>query len=174
MEICYKIPKNSKLLKEHFNRRSKLREVFEEMKKLMIVRYKLNSNKENEMDFSSHFEFCVGSHLAKELGIENMISIFNTDEWIVKDSDGNYRGQFGALKRNTKLYKQFKILLGSLEYDFIKDNLSRILKGISRRIEIGEYLYVIGEEEKISKDIIECGEKMKMSEFYKMLEEVKK
>lgn len=78
------------------------------------------------------------------------------------------------MKRNTKLYKQFKQILGDLEYDFTKDNMSRILRGAYRYIEIEQYLYVVGVEEKISKDIIECGERMKMSEFYKILEEVKK
>lgn len=71
-------------------------------------------------------------------------------------------------------YKQFKQILGDLEYDLTKDNMSRILRGAYRYIEIEQYLYVVGVEEKISKDIIECGERMKMSEFYKMLEEVKK
>ena len=33
MEICYKIPKNSKLLKEYFEREKKVKKAFEEMKK---------------------------------------------------------------------------------------------------------------------------------------------
>ncbi|WP_462425639.1 hypothetical protein [Fusobacterium varium] len=174
MEICYKIPKNSKLLKEYFEREKKVKKAFEEMKKIIIKEYKIDLKKEKEMTFSTHFDFCIGSYLAKELGIENMISILGSDDWKVKDNDGNYRGQFGTLKRNTKLYKQFKQILGDLEYDFTKDNMSRILRGANKYIEIGEYLYAIGEEEKISKDITECGERMKMSEFYKILEEVKK
>ena len=140
------------------------------LKNAIIRDYKIDLKKEKEMTFSTGFDFCIGSYLAKELGIENMISILGADDWKVKDNDGNYRGQFGTLKRNTKLYKLFKQILGDLEYDFTKDNLSRILRGVSRYTEIGKYLYAIGEEEKISKDIIECGERMKMSEFYKLLE----
>lgn len=102
-----------------------------------------------------------------------MISVLGSEDWKVKGNDGSYRGQFGTLKRNTKLYKQFEQILGDLEYDFTKDNMSRILRGAYRYIEIEKYLYVVGVEEKISKDIIEYGERMKMSEFYKMLEEVK-
>lgn len=174
MEICYKMPKDSKLLKEYFEREKKLKKAFKEMKKVMIEKYKIDLSKEKEMTFSTHFDFCIGSYLAKELGIENMISILDSEDWKVKGDDRNYRGQFGTLKRNTKLYKQFKQILGDLEYDFTKDNMSRILRGAYRYIEIEQYLYVVGVEEKISKDIIECGERMKMSEFYKILEEVKK
>lgn len=173
MEICYKIPKDSKLLKEYFEREKKVKKAFEEMKKVIIQKYKIDLKKEKEMTFSTHFDFCIGSYLAKELGIENTISIRGDDDWKVKGNDGSYRGQFGTLKRNTKLYKQFKQILGDLEYDFTKDNLSRILRGAYRYIEIEQYLYVVGVKEKISKDIIECGERIKMSEFYKMLEEVK-
>lgn len=173
MEVCYKISKNSKLLKEHFEREKKVKKAFEEMKKIIIKEYKIDLKKEKEMTFSTRFDFCIGSYLAKELGIENMISILGDDDWKVKDNDGNYRGQFGTLKRNTKLYKRFKQILGDLEYDFTKDNMSRILRGANKYTEIGKYLYATGEEEKISKDIIECGEKMKMSEFYKLFEEVK-
>lgn len=173
MEVCYKIPKNSKLLKEYFERENRVKKAFEGMKKVIIEKYKIDLKKEKEMTFSTHFDFCIGSYLAKELGIENMISVLGSDDWKVKDNDGNYRGQFGTLKRNTKLYKQFKQILGDLEYGFTKDNMSMILRGTNKYTEIGEYLYAIGKEEKISKDIIECGEKIKMSEFYKMLEEVK-
>lgn len=173
MEVCYKIPKDSKLLKEYFERENRVKKSFEEMKKVIIQKYKIDLKKEKEMTFSTHFDFCIGSYLAKELGIENMISVLGSDDWKVKDNDGNYRGQFGTLKRNTKLYKRFKQILGDLEYDFTKDNMSRILRGAYRYIEIEQYLYVVGVEEKISKDIIECGERMKMIEFYKMLEEVK-
>lgn len=173
MEVCYKISKDSKLLKEYFEREEKVKKAFEEMKKVIIEKYKIDLKKEKEMTFSTHFDFCIGSYLAKELGIENMISILGSEDWKVKGNDGSYRGQFGTLKRNTKLYKQFKQMLGDLEYDFTKDNMSRILRGAYRYIEIEQYLYVVGVEEKISKDIIEYGERIKMSEFYKMLEEVK-
>lgn len=173
MEICYKISKDSKLLKEYFEREEKVKKAFEEMKKVIIEKYKIDLKKEKEMTFSTHFDFCIGSYLAKELGIENMISILGSEDWKVKGNDGSYRGQFGTLKRNTKLYKQFKQILGDLEYDFTKDNMSRILRCKGRYIEIEQYLYVVGVEEKISKDIIECGERMKMSEFYKILEKEK-
>lgn len=103
MEICYKIPKNSKLLKEYFERENRVKKAFEEMKNTIIKEYKIDLSKEKEMTFSTHFDFCIGSYLAKELGIENMISILGSDDWKVKDNDGNYRGQFGTLKRNTKL-----------------------------------------------------------------------
>lgn len=61
-----------------------------------------------------------------------MISILGSDDWKVKDNVGIDRGQFGTLKRNTKLYKQFKQILGDLEYDFTKDNMSRILRGANK------------------------------------------
>lgn len=38
MEICYKIPKNSKLLKEYFEREKKVKKAFEEMKKIINKR----------------------------------------------------------------------------------------------------------------------------------------
>lgn len=103
MEICYKIPKNSKLLEEYFEREKKVKKAFEEMKKIIIKEYKIDLKKEKEMTFSTRFDFCIGSYLAKELGIENMISVLGSDDWKVKDNDGNYRGQFGTLKKKYKV-----------------------------------------------------------------------
>ena len=42
MEVCYKIPKNSKLLKEYFERENRVKKAFEGMKKVIIEKYKID------------------------------------------------------------------------------------------------------------------------------------
>lgn len=48
MEICYKIPKNSKLLKEYFERENRVKKAFEEMKNTIIKEYKIDLSKEKK------------------------------------------------------------------------------------------------------------------------------
>ncbi|MBC2857014.1 hypothetical protein H3N56_11275 [Cetobacterium sp. 2A] len=173
MERCYILKKDSKLNKSYDFYYENYEIVSKILVKKVVELFKIEES--SSIALNQDWDFYLNNNLVRELGLERFfLEISSAD---IRDENGEWLGVWSEIKKNNSYYKKYKKFLNEYQEIDIHKVKKPQLKydiGLNYTIRIKDNIYILleGREERKNEFLEKNFEKIKMSEYWKMIEEL--
>lgn len=175
-KICYVFDKDSKFFKWYKEKREMNRIMLNKVAEYISKEFGIE---EKDVNWDSEYNVIVANYLLNEESLKNFI-VLGSEEFVVRDKNGKYLGQYARLKRYkkqwkkvTEMYKENKFEKPRLDFRTCLFKWRYLGAFTYSRLEDAIYIIVNENLDNLG-EWFEDAKKIKLSEYYKIIEERQK
>lgn len=126
----------------------------------------------NKLWVSNNGLLLISNKVAEEYGLSNKVYVWGSDDMSTRDN-GVYLGQWCTLKKNNKIFREIENIRNEIKIEHAPEIRSHFFNVIfkCKVVELQDYgIFFIVDKSCLKDIIVEDCEEWKLSEFYKLLE----